>query len=147
MIPEVLKETKVCIVCGGDPKPLSEFNYRKRRSKYSTRCKKCRAIWRKQNNEMNLDDHKRRTRNSNLKRKFGITLGDYEDMLFGQGGKCLICGEEQHGNKELSVDHDHKTGKIRSLLCSRCNTFVGYIESNPDLLPNVIEYIKSHETL
>lgn len=93
----------------------------------------------------NLDsyDRKRKTRNSNLKRKFSITIDEYDEMLFEQGGRCFICGEKQNGNKELSVDHDHVTGKIRSLLCSRCNTFVGYIETNPDLLPKILKYIKT----
>lgn len=146
MIPEVLEETKVCIVCG-DPKALSEFNYSSQKGKNINTCKKCRVDQKRERDRMDPYEHKRRTRNSNLKRKFGITLDDYEDMLFGQGGKCLICGEEQNGNKELSVDHDHRTGKIRGLLCSRCNTFVGYIESNPNLLSKVMNYIKSHKTL
>lgn len=142
MIPEVLEETKVCIVCG-DPKALSEFNYSSQKGKNINTCKKCRVDQKRERDRIDPYEHKRRTRNSNLKRKFGITLDDYEDMLFAQGGRCLICDiYDRELTKELCVDHNHETGKIRGLLCNRCNTLVGFLEKNKDLLSMAFNYIK-----
>lgn len=63
-------------------------------------------------------------RRRSLKRKYGITIDDYNKMFIEQNGKCFICGLE----KKLVVDHDHKTGEIRKLLCHGCNTVLGKIE-------------------
>jgi hypothetical protein len=60
-------------------------------------------------------------RKGHLKRKFGMTLDDYERMLKAQGGVCAICGEARPEERTLHVDHDHETGAIRGLLCFRCN--------------------------
>ena len=86
-----------------------------------------------------------------LKRKFGITLEDYNAMFALQKGSCAVCGTKQkikdkHGNlRRLAVDHDHKTGKVRQLLCSPCNTSIGLIKENVKTLNKMIEYIKKHE--
>lgn len=135
---------KVCTRCGKE-KAIEEYNYSSEKGKKINTCKECRVDQKRERDRLDPYEKKRRTRNSNLKRKFGITIDEYDEMLFEQGGECFICGEKQNGNKELSVDHDHVTGKIRSLLCSRCNTFVGYVESNPNLLSKVMDYIKSYK--
>lgn len=66
-------------------------------------------------------------------RRYGITESDYNAMLEKQGGVCAICKERADGNrtwtKKLAIDHDHSTGKVRGLLCFRCNTRLGHIES------------------
>ena len=64
-------------------------------------------------------------RKSYLKRKYGMTLEDYERMLEAQGGVCAICGEPRPEERTLHVDHDHETGEIRGLLCFRCNNALG----------------------
>jgi hypothetical protein len=58
----------------------------------------------------------------------GITLADYEAMLARQGGGCATCGRKPESGKNLHVDHDHQTGKIRGLLCIGCNLAIGYLE-------------------
>jgi hypothetical protein len=64
-------------------------------------------------------------------------------MLEQQNGVCAIC----HGNcttwKALSVDHDHRTGKVRGLLCQTCNTGIGALDDSPDLLRRALEYLES----
>lgn len=73
-------------------------------------------------------------RNRHLVNKFDITLEQYDRMLDGQKGVCAICGRPEravtkHGFvKHLAVDHDHRTGKVRGLLCIRCNLKVGILE-------------------
>ncbi len=66
-------------------------------------------------------------RKCKLKKNFGITLEDYDRMFAEQKGLCKICGGDTP-NKRLAIDHDHKTGKVRGLLCLRCNTKLGWYE-------------------
>ena len=65
-----------------------------------------------------------------MKRLYKITPADYNKMLNEQGGKCAICGAiPPFGKyKRLVVDHDHETGKVRGLLCPRCNAGLGFLE-------------------
>jgi Recombination endonuclease VII len=60
-----------------------------------------------------------------LKYNYGITLQDHENMLIKQDNKCGICRQQ----KTLFVDHDHKSGKVRGLLCSICNGGLGWLDS------------------
>ncbi len=87
-------------------------------------------------------------RSSILLRKFGITLDQYNELLKSQDNKCAICGisPEQNG-KALAVDHNHKTGIVRSLLCGCCNAAVGFLKENSDLAIKVSEYIRKHKVL
>lgn len=71
--------------------------------------------------------HKDYVKSSKLKSCFGISLEEFNLMLKEQNGKCLICGKQQ-GDKYFAVDHNHTTGKIRGLLCSRCNRSLGWYE-------------------
>lgn len=86
-------------------------------------------------------------KNANLKYYYGITFEYYEFMLNKQQGKCAICQNfpkslTKNGKlKDLAVDHDHKTGKVRGLLCTSCNRGLGNFYDNKDLLIKAIEYI------
>lgn len=70
-----------------------------------------------------------------------MTLELYDLMFEAQGGMCAICGGVNASGKRLAVDHDHVTGEIRSLLCSRCNLGLGYFQDNPTLLANARSYL------
>lgn len=79
-------------------------------------------------------------RRQNLRRQHGLTLEQYETMLGQQSGGCAICGV---GNPPtLAVDHNHKTGKIRGLLCAKCNTGLGGFRDDTSLLCRAIAYLK-----
>ena len=86
-----------------------------------------------------------------LKKDFGITLAEYDAMFAMQNGLCAVCNEPQkikdkHGNlRRFSVDHDHKTGRVRQLLCGPCNLSIGLVKENVKTLNKMIEYIKKHE--
>lgn len=83
-------------------------------------------------------------RGRTLQQKYGITLGDYNRMLESQGGGCAICGESpKKGKKLLAVDHNHKTGEVRGLLCGRCNAMIGFSGDAPDLLKAAIRYLEN----
>ncbi|WP_277474977.1 endonuclease VII domain-containing protein [Klebsiella variicola] len=80
-----------------------------------------------------------------LKRNFGLTLEAYNVMLSAQGGVCAICGGNNPNGRSLAVDHDHETGKIRQLLCSNCNTGIGLLKDNPELLIRASAYLLRHK--
>lgn len=84
----------------------------------------------------------------NFKRKYGITPEDYDRMHAQQGGTCAICREPEtridgrtHAPTQLSVDHCHKSGAVRGLLCRRCNTALGLVRDCPKVLRTMIAYV------
>jgi hypothetical protein len=81
-------------------------------------------------------------RDYTFRKLYGISLRDYQAKLASQNGLCAICGNPP-GRKSLSVDHDHRTGKVRDLLCTTCNTDVGRIE-NETFMTKAREYLARH---
>ena len=90
---------------------------------------------------------KERDYTSKLMKRYGITAEQYSTMLTAQGGRCAICGNPQPNKRRLSVDHDHTTGKVRSLLCSFCNRGLGYFQDSTNLLSKAMEYLADHHRL
>jgi hypothetical protein len=80
-------------------------------------------------------------RMTNVKAKYGISIEQYETMLKVQGGGCAICGEQCKTGKALAVDHCHKTGVVRGLLCGRCNKGLGLFGDRPGLLRKAADYL------
>lgn len=94
----------------------------------------------------NNDQVKLEKYNSFLKNEYSISLFDYNEMFIKQNGCCFIFGINQKDLKrKLAVDHCHKTGKIRSLLCILCNIGLGSFKDNLNNLEKAIEYLKSHK--
>ena len=87
------------------------------------------------------DGKKISDRRSHLKRKYGLSLDEYDAMLARQGGGCGICGREPSDRISLHVDHDHRTGRIRGLLCFVCNSSLGDLD-DPDLLRAALRYVE-----
>jgi hypothetical protein len=69
-------------------------------------------------------------RKSYLKRKYGMTLAEYERILASQGGVCALCRRPPRPGISLHVDHEHTSNRIRGLLCFQCNNALGDIEDN-----------------
>jgi hypothetical protein len=88
-------------------------------------------------------EHPEIAREGHLRRKFGLTIAAYEELLAAQGGGCAICGDEVEGS--LHVDHDHVTGKVRGLLCVRCNNALGQFQEDPVVLMRALAYLVSSE--
>lgn len=86
---------------------------------------------------------KEQIRDYQLRKDYGISLEQYNLMLDNQNGKCSLC-ESLPGPKRLAVDHDHVTGKVRSLLCNHCNVGIGHLKDNPELIEKAAIYIKQH---
>lgn len=79
-----------------------------------------------------------------LSSKFGISIDEYNNLLEIQNGVCAIC-KNFNKEKNLAVDHDHETGKIRGLLCSRCNLGIGQFNDNIQLLSDAISYLENYK--
>lgn len=85
-----------------------------------------------------------RDRNKAYKRLYGLTLEQYAKLSASQGNVCKICAKKNiRSGKliELAVDHCHKTGRIRGLLCNRCNLWIGNIKDSPELAQSAAKYL------
>jgi ferredoxin len=161
--------SKVCAACH-EAKPVSEYHRDKsRRDGFLKYCKACararrlehrphatvldketNRIWR-QNHPDRIREYHRRTRErtwnsggrerqyfANQKYRWGLTEAEFNAMREAQDGKCLLCGQV----KKLCVDHSHLTGRIRGLLCIRCNAALGHlVGDDPDNVDRIREYL------
>ena len=133
---------KICHICR-EKKPSSSFNKcRKAKDGLQHYCRDCSNKKRK---DWDLEDPER-TRGKWLKDAYGISLADYNEMLEGQGHKCAICGQDEtRFQKKLVVDHCHKTGKVRQLLCNMCNHGLGNFKDDVSLIAKAILYLEKHK--
>lgn len=142
--------TKICTGCQAE-KPVNAFVMDRKRQRRKSRCLKCTSAAAKAWRHRNPDYEKQRyqadkigTRERHLIRKYKVTLADYEMMLTAQGGRCAICGctEDTQHNGVFHVDHCHRTGAVRGLLCRGCNHVLGHLRDDPGLLQNAITYLQ-----
>jgi hypothetical protein len=92
------------------------------------------------NHQYYLNYWKSNHRKRHLKRFFDLTPEQYTEMLESQNGVCSICKQPENG-KSLAVDHCHKTGEIRGLLCGKCNRGLGFFNDSKHLLSRAMEYL------
>jgi hypothetical protein len=166
---------KRCKHCG-EEKALDDF-YADRKAKDGRRpeCKRCNLAaraakyaanpqpyidrvkkWQQENPER-LNEYRREyrrrperktaDREGYLKRKYGLTLEQYDAMLEAQNGVCAICGEARPEERTLHVDHDHVTGVIRGLLCFRCNNALGDFREEYELFRRAADYLDHDDEL
>jgi Autographiviridae endonuclease VII len=96
-------------------------------------------LWQKERNVSNTEFR----RSNRLLKYYGITISDYNKIFDEQSGCCAICVKHQSEFKKiLCVDHNHQTGKVRGLLCHKCNTALGLFQDNPEILELAAEYSK-----
>ncbi len=82
-------------------------------------------------------------RDNELQKKFGINLPTFEKILEEQNRVCYICEQENNNSGgSLAVDHNHKTGQVRGLLCGNCNRALGLLQDSPDLLRKALTYLE-----
>ncbi len=126
---------RVCSICQEDILPYSEYTkpHKGNMGIHSVH-KKCRD---------KVDKSKAKelyTSRAKFK-KYGITMGQYYDMMFTQSGCCKIC-KRPVTNMRLAIDHDHKTGDVRGLLCNKCNSMIGFANDDPDILIEAANYLR-----
>ena len=136
---------KECTKCG-ESKELTAYSYRTDTGKYRNVCKPCKLTQQQASDALKGEAHKRYHRDWKLKKTYGISIEDYENMLADQDGRCDICSlEEKHAPYGvLSVDHCHDSGAVRALLCNHCNVGIGVFKENQDFLANAITYLKRY---
>ena len=158
---------RICCICKNEKK-IEEFCKDKHdKSGYTYSCKTCRAKKHKEWSFSNpekvkaLNEKHRQTRRDyynspkikekynllRIKRDFGMEAEDYLNLQAKQKGLCAICGEPEtcSRQKNLSLDHNHETGKVRELLCNSCNRGLGYFRDKHELLQKATNYLIKHE--
>jgi hypothetical protein len=94
-----------------------------------------------------VSNNKHKLRARHLRKSYGLPLEVYDEMLKAQNGVCVICrgpGTLQNGKRaSLVVDHCHKTGKVRGLLCHNCNVGIGNLRDDPELLRTALAYLEA----
>jgi Recombination endonuclease VII len=149
---DVNSTTKWCYKCKSY-KPRELFS-KLHRSKDGLQniCKPCVNSYTRKNKEKKLLQDRERYRNNkdewrnqSFNRKYGIGLSQYNSMLDKQKGKCAICNCECPSNRRLSVDHSHKTGIVRGLLCIHCNQALGHFKDDPKLIRKAIDYLLNRD--
>ncbi len=144
-------KTKACSRCK-IVKQIPEFGLRPGRPNGLSRCKSCMSIYNKELRMKHPGRYKeaqklyRESNKKNGKRYeylYGITLADYNALCELQENKCKICNLPQLTyRRKLSVDHCHKSKKVRGLLCDNCNIGLGKFRDDPKTLLNAIKYLK-----
>lgn len=143
-------------------KQLNQYTIQRPNHKFPYRytfCDKCKVEVRKEyyyrkgkytfkkfmKNKRNRMKIKIRKKLSNLKMYYGISKHDFYFLLKKQKHKCSICGYKQYpyDKKWPCVDHDHKTKRIRGLLCAMCNKGIGFFKDDITLLEKAIKYLKN----
>lgn len=128
-------------------KPLETFGSRggKRRGEPNSYCRPCSALKRKESSK------RPNVISRMLQYHYGITYEQYQEMHTKQQGRCAICNEEEKRNtgqgrptNRLAVDHCHKTGKVRGLLCMACNTAVGAFKDDIEILFSAVTYLEQN---
>jgi hypothetical protein len=132
-------ETKLCTRCF-DIKPLTAFTRMSSgRKGVHPYCRLCSSAQQRRQYAEGL------TRSTRLQRLFGSGLQQYEGMLKEQDNGCAICGRRDAGRRtdRLLVDHDHVTGRVRALLCHKCNAVLGMMDDDPERLEAAARYLRA----
>lgn len=135
VIEQLVSEGKSkCAICK-EVKPLSAFyKNRCRKNGHDSLCIPCKKVTRPKTG-----------RRDNLKTRYNITPEEWTEMFTKQNQRCAVCKttESAYRNNKprFCVDHCHATGKIRGILCSKCNAAIGMIDENPEILKGIAEYL------
>lgn len=127
-----------------------DYNKEACKSRYYADVEKSRAnqrTYQRINRDKLLADKRAR----NLKKNYGISMGDFEKMFVSQQGLCAVCRKPEKGKtpnghiRRLSMDHWHDGDKsLRELLCGNCNTALGLVKENPETLRSLLAYLEKH---
>lgn len=134
--------TMTCRVCHAE-KPLEEFRISYRAPRRRRICRDCER--RRAATLRLVKQEERRAYHHRFRcRQYGITPNDYSRMLDAQEGKCAICGHPL-GERHQTIDHCHRTGKVRGIVHSMCNLVLGNARERVEVLQGAIAYLAVHE--
>lgn len=143
---------RVCATCNVEMLANEDNFYRTSGNKLQKSCKSC-VIKRSRDNkqtESGMQSRRKYNRSAALKRRYGITVEEYDAMYEEQHGVCLVCSKpstklDGYGNiARLHVDHNHDTGEVRGLLCNNCNTALGLLKESPEIIRRLGDYINGN---
>lgn len=128
---------KQCSSCNQE-KPQSEFySHPAGADGLYAKCKQCKL----QIGQAWYRDNKPKRRKQDLYYQYGLTPEQYDELVLAQDGVCAICHKICKSGKALSVDHDHTSGQVRGLLCTKCNTALGMLDDDRILLERALAYL------
>jgi len=135
---------KKCTKCGVE-KPLSEFHKnRSTKDKYCSLCKPCNnqhaAAW----NKKEVQKRKIIVQKNNYKKRYGLLIEQKQELIDKQKGLCAICSNELKDTHDVCVDHDHKTGLVRGILCRKCNLGIGHLRDSLEIMKSALRYLKKY---
>lgn len=116
----------------GKPQPMSEAHLAIVRANNAARALP---------DDVRIANRKQSGRGCALKTRYGITIAQYDALAEAQGGGCALCGKACTTGKRLAVDHDHATGRVRGLLCRKCNRGLGHFDDDPAALRRAADYL------
>lgn len=129
---------KICSKCQKE-KPETEFFLDRRRlGAFRAECKVCHNSWSKSYAHKNPE----RIRAAQRKHRYGMPPSEFNQLFTAQSGRCAICGSPS----ALDVDHCHRSGKIRGLLCRQCNQAIGLFRESTKLLESAKRYLNKFST-
>lgn len=139
---------KECPTCR-QIKPVAEFHKNRNRSSgVASTCKTCcnaRTLRWRASNPDKLQVQRQKAPIYKVQSLYNVTSAQIDEMLAAQNRTCKICGGDNGPAKRLAVDHCHTTGKVRGLLCDRCNHGLGHFRDNPGTLSAAIAYLFESE--
>lgn len=148
---------KTCKICKLEKELICYFKDRGLKDGHASMCKDCKTKatyeWREKNKEYynkTMRDYRAsrsptERRDIDLKRWFALPYGWYDATLKSQGNKCAICRKLNTSTKRcFAVDHDHKTGKVRGIVCYNCNRLLNAFD-NVDLFKALCNYVNKHK--
>lgn len=142
---EITLKTRPCSKCS------IPFQYKSNANR--AYCPECYSAWAKDRYARGIKRQPpEQKRGNHYQRTYGITLEEYDHMFQEQGKVCAICKQPEkkidgrsHQVQRLHVDHDHKTGKVRGLLCNTCNVILGLVDDDPDYFKLLVTYLEKHQ--
>ena len=145
-------ETKVCPKCSV-VKKITDYTFKNiALNLRHSRCRECsraadRAVYSLKKSNGTLKPNTRVSPNKKVNqqryeiKRYGITVEEYEDLILKTNGQCYICDAPPPNGKRNHIDHDHVTGKVRGILCYRCNHAIGLFKDSPTLLLKAKAYL------
>jgi hypothetical protein len=121
-------------------KPIGK-RYRTNKKYPHSKCKECDHIRTTKYAQKNKTELSKKAMTRQRLIRYGLTKEEHNAMVLLQNNVCAICNEPN--GKTLHVDHDHKTGRVRGLLCTRCNSGIGFFKDDINYLANAIKYLTS----
>jgi len=138
-----MKEKK-CSRCK-NKKSVDEFHKNKStKDGYHQYCKECNSNDKKKRYQVD-EGYRTRAKTNQIRVKYGLSPEDIELKLIKQNNRCAICGEEFKSKRHVFIDHNHETGKVRDLLCPKCNGGLGDFNDCVKMLRKAINYLEKFE--